>query len=101
MDGGGIVASRIFIFGDGMSHRQNEREPIMDLQNDDGGSVATMAEQIKKVMLNGAQTPEEFKQRKAELEFATMKNRIINRERHHEKLKEAARRTLRGETDYE
>ena len=48
-----------------------------------------------------AEQTEKNKARKDELEFATMKNRADARDRHHEALKERAKRILRGDTDYE
>jgi hypothetical protein len=65
------------------------------------GSVDTLADEIRKVMLKGARSPEENKKRKAELDFAAMKKRIIGRERRLEELKERTRRKLRGEIDDE
>ena len=65
------------------------------------GSVDTLAAEINKVLLRGARSPEENKRRKAELESAAERNRIIGRERRLEESKERAKRALRGETDYE
>ena len=65
------------------------------------GSVDTLAAEINKVLLRGARSPEEHKRRKAEIESAAQRNRIIGRERRFEELKEGAKRALRGETDYE
>ena len=47
------VACHIFIFGGGMSHRQNEREPIMDFTNNQNisgsSSAVSFAEKLKRV----------------------------------------------------
>jgi len=95
------VACHIFIFGDGMSHRQNEREPIMDFtnnQNISGSSADSFADELRRVCQRGAHTPEENKRLKAELDFNIMKRRAANRDRRMADLKESVRRKLKGES---
>ncbi|MGO8678530.1 MAG: hypothetical protein ACLQVX_22020 [Limisphaerales bacterium] len=65
------------------------------------GSIDPLAKEIMDHFRKHARSPEENKRRKAELDYAVMKNRIIAKERQHEALKERAKRALRGEVDYE
>jgi hypothetical protein len=75
----------------------------MDLSNEQtaSGSLDPLTDEIKRILLKGARSPEENKKRKAELDFAAEKNRIIGRERRLEYLKERAKKVIRGEIDYE
>lgn len=105
-DGGMIilsVACHIFIFGGGISHRQNEREPIMDFTNNQNisSSADSFAAELKRVCQSGALSPDEFKLRKAELEFNIMKRRAANRDKRMADLKESVRRRMKGETSDE
>jgi hypothetical protein len=94
------VACHIFIFGDGMSHRQNEREPIMDFtnnQNISGSSADSFAEELRRVCQRGAHTPEENKRLKAELEFNIMKRRADAKVRRREALTQRAKQIFKVE----
>ena len=94
----------MYMASDGIDRHQNKGFAIMNQAQDNeiaSGSVDTFAQEVNKILFRDARSPEENKQRKAELEFAVQKSRIIARERRYEELKEAVRRKLRGELDYE
>jgi len=97
------AASHIFIFGDGMSHRQNEREPIMDFTNNQNisGSADSFAAELRRVCQRGAHTPEENQRLKAELDFKIMKRRAEAKDRRREALTQRAMQIFKGECDYE
>jgi hypothetical protein len=109
MDGGGIIACCIFIYGDGMNRRQNEREPKMNSTNNQTatGSAVTMAQHVANELRKsgtrawaGLPTPEEMEQlraEKAERDFEALKRREEAKDRKMAELKERTKRTLRGE----
>jgi hypothetical protein len=70
----------------------------MNLEKQDvSGSPDKFAEEFKRVCQTGIMTPEEIKRKRAELKFAEEKNRLLAAECYMAGLKEATRRTLKGE----
>ena len=87
-----------------MSRKENQNmNPITEDQNPTSSVDPLVAELQAKFgsFPPTAERMEKSKARKAELEFASMKNRADAKERHREMLKERARRIIRGDTDDE
>jgi hypothetical protein len=84
----------------------NKREYSMNTQNNqtDSASADPFAAKLRAVLGSWpptAEAIERFKAEKAELEFQSTKRRIENQDRRMAALKEGARRTLRGDIDYD
>lgn len=103
------AANHIFIYGGGIIQHHNEREPKMNSKNNQSttGSAMTLAEHVANELRKsgtkawaGLPSPEEMEQLradKAERDAVGLRKWLEAKDRRIAALKDAARRTLRGE----
>ena len=102
------AANRIFISGEGMSHRQNKREPKMNSTNNQNnhGTASLLAQHVQNELRKteteswlGFPPPEELERLRAqtlERQFQVQKSRAEAKDRRREELKQAAKRKMKG-----